>query len=152
MVRFIKNLFVLPPLQEYAIPAAPVKPVTVVTPVKDVSLAENESVRNGHVWRTDWEAPLTVTMEKVSTAEVTPQNIALDGMDIACLNLAGLKADARARVMKWHWEKGDSAERIEEAHRVGKKLESGYSERTASKYIKAFYEAKAQREAALQKT
>lgn len=140
MVSFLKNIFGLPPLSTYEIPQAFAAKVIEVKPEQRAT-DTGQSVHGGKVWQTKWEAPLTVVMEAVSNVSATGRSKVLDEYDKAYLNDAGLAETGIALAMKAHWADGLSAESIEKLHTVGKKLERGFSERNAAKYIKAFYMA-----------
>ena len=95
----------------------------------------------------------TIVTEQVKSKAETPIEVVLDGFDVAALDfIVGVKwskDQSKAKVLKWHWQKGESAAQIEKAHtnKENGNLEKGYSERSVADYIKAFFDADDEREA-----
>jgi hypothetical protein len=55
--------------------------------------------------------------------------------------------ETRAKVIKWHWLREESAATIDSQHRTKDgKIQKGYSERAVADYIKVFYAADERRE------
>lgn len=94
----------------------------------------------------------TIVTEQVKNQAETPIEVVLDGFDVAALDfVVGVKwskDQSKAKVLKWHWQKGESAAQIEKAHTSKEtgNLEKGYSERSVADYIKAFFDADDERE------
>ena len=147
MFDFIKKLTgfsptnLLPDLDAYAIPNRPRR--TVVVEKKKTA---DGQVFDGQEWKTEWDANGNFEANKVTTdVPVTPERVVLDEYDLAYLDdVVGRdwrKDQSRAKVMKWHWLREESAQRIQEYHTADGKLQRGFSERSAATFVKAFYAA-----------
>ena len=145
----ILTVKLLPDLQEYDIPQRP-KRAHKVDKNKPGKPAE---VNNGREYITTEETPGTFTTElRFASAPNVSSEVVLDAYDQTFLDASvGVKwrgNDSQAKVMKWHWLRKESAAAIEKFHRSDQTgaLAEGYSERTAAKFIKAFYDADDERE------
>jgi hypothetical protein len=140
---------VLPSLEEYDIKERP---------RRNVQVTENRSTKGNVVGGKEYvtqaapDQPQTFETVQANKAPDTPNEVVLDAYDIAFLDdVIGAKwrkDESRAKVIKWFWLNGKSSAQIEQekTDRQTKKLERGYSERTVSDYIKAFYDADEGRE------
>lgn len=152
MIAFFKRIFsatplsLLPDLDVYTIQNRPRRNVVV-----EQKKATEGTVFNGKEWRDEWNQDGTLTSQQVGTnVPASPSLVVLDAYDSAYLDdVIGQewrRDETRAKVMKWHWLREESAQRIQEAHTANGKLERGYSERTAAQFVKAFYSADDKRE------
>lgn len=147
-LQFLKNLFPsLPSLDEYTIADRPRRSVE----IKKERRAEG-TVSGGKEWRTEQAGEgntASWTIKVNADAPASPALVVLDEYDTSLLEyVLGAKwrgDEARAKVLRWHWLRGESALDIEKYHTANGKLERGYSERTVADYIKAFYAADARR-------
>lgn len=145
-ILYLKLLPELPDLNAYAIEKRPEKQVKIG---KEASA--KGTVINGREWTSEWRADGTgFTSEATGTAPSTPDLVQLDQYDTAYLNelLPDWKRDeTRAKVIKWHWLRQESAATIDSQHRTKDgKVQKGYSERAVADYIKVFYAADERRE------
>ena len=134
------SAFEMPPLEVYATGPRPRKKDVEVVKAK----AETGRVNDGKEWRdyTDKETGASVSELVTEARPKSAVGVVIDEYDTAYLtDHFGASFDvARARMMKYHWQKGDSADAIERSHRTkGGKLEKGYGARTAADFIKVFY-------------
>ena len=139
-------LGLLPDLSTYDIEARPQKK----RPEVEKKPAAEGTVFSGQEWKTVWDSPGSFTSTQVGAkAPETPELVTLDGYDKAFLDdeigQTWAKDEARAKVMKWHWLRGESALKIQEFHTANGRLERGYSERSAAQFVKAFYAADLER-------
>lgn len=149
----LKSLFsifdpdTLPDLSTYEIPERPRRNVS----VESKGRSTKGTVYNGAEYIHNEEPDGTIETKKVNTIPETSSEVVLDEYDVGFLDFVvgkkWVKDQTRAKVLKWHWLKGQSAEAIEKAHTSKEgKLEFGYSERTVTTYITAFYDADDDRE------
>lgn len=151
MLNFLKKLTfspleLLPSLDEYNIQGRPRKSVKV-----EKEKRTDGTVHDGREWRTEWDKDGNLSSEQVKgEVPVAPNMVVLDEYDSAFLDYSlgkdWKRDETKAKVMKWHWLREESAQRIQEYHTANGKLERGYSERTASVFVKAFYAADDERE------
>lgn len=145
-ILYLKILPDLPDISAYAIEKRPEKPVKV-----GKEQGAKGTVINGREWTSEWRADGTgFTSEVSGAAPATPDLVQLDQYDTAYLNelLPDWKRDeTRAKVIKWHWLREESAATIDSQHRTKDgKIQKGYSERAVADYIKVFYAADERRE------
>lgn len=134
------SAFEMPPLEVYATGPRPRKRDVEVVNARE----KTGRVEGGKEWRdyTDPETGASVSEVVAAARPKSAVEVVIDEYDTAYLtDHFGRGFDLpRARIMKYHWQKGDSADAIERAHRTkGGKLEKGYGARTAADFIKVFY-------------
>lgn len=138
----------LPSVEGYNIPPIPKKkPVTI--PKSNEKTGE---VQAGKEWQTVWSNDGSVSAKIGSDNPTTPNLVTLDEYDQAFLTetigAKWNKDEGRAKVMKWHWLRGESADAIEKYHTTTDgRLERGYGSRTAADFIKTYFAADDRREA-----
>ena len=151
MLELLKKLAfspleLLPALNEYDIQGRPRHAVKV-----DKRGSTTGNVMDGREWKTEWDKDGNLSSEQVK-GDVPPvaSLVILDKYDVAYLDYVlgkdWRRDESKAKTMKWHWLREESAQRIQEYHTANGKLERGYSERTAATFIKAFYAADDERE------
>lgn len=147
LVSFL-NGDTLPPLSAYDIPVKPRRNET-----QTQGRTSSGKVYNGKEYEDKTQEDGTILTEQVRAKKETPTEVTLDAFDVSALDfIVGVKwskDQTRARVIKWHWQNGESAAQIEKSHtnKETGNLEKGYSERTVSDYIKAFFDADDERQA-----
>ena len=112
-----------------------------------------DTVMDGKTHKTTVSSDGTITTEIGKQTAKTSSDVELDRFDIAGLDYvlgSKWKKDMeRAKVIKWHWQRGESAAQVEKFHTDAKtkQLQKGYSERTVSEYIRAYFIADNERTA-----
>lgn len=151
LIKLLSTFFAptLPPVEAYNIPPIPRKKAVVIPKPSE----KTGEVQAGKEWKTEWNGDGSSVSAKVgSDNPTTPNLVVLDEYDQAFLTeIIGAKwnkDEGRAKVMKWHWLRGESADAIEKYHTTTDgRLERGYGSRTAADFIKAYFAADERREA-----
>lgn len=140
-------------MPNFDIPVVPQRPKTGAVRIEKARTITDKVV-NGVTHKSVTEEDGTITTHIGKAKPKSESDVTMDKYDIACLDFfvgaKWRKSESRAIVIKWHWLKGESALQIEKSHtdQKTKQLEKGYSERSVSEYIKAFYDADTEREKA----